>query len=104
PPSRVVLNFGKQSFAQLLCSLSPSGVTLAPASTPFWAFDQEIFEKERTLTAVQGSAAGQARYFAIYGGPGWGFNPNNLVLRCAVRALELSRRRIRHCQKIDWDR
>ena len=61
-----------------------------PASSP-WTLEEEIFEKERTLAAVQGSTAGQARYFAIRGRPGRSFNPNNLVLRCAVWTLELSR-------------
>jgi len=51
-------------------ALSPlrSGATLAPASAPFW-----------TLHARSESAAGQARYFAICGRPGWGFDPNNLL-------------------------
>jgi len=75
----------------------------ASASAPFWTLDQEIFEKERTLTAVQGRAAGQARYYAICSRSARGFGPNDFVPRCAVPTFKWCRKGIRHGQKIDWD-
>jgi hypothetical protein len=48
---------------------------------------------------VQGSAAGQAGYFAICCRSARGFNPNELVPCCAVRTLKLCQWRIKHSHK-----
>jgi hypothetical protein len=57
---------------------------MAPASAPFWTFDQEIFEKELTLATVQRAAAGEAPYFAIFRG----FDANDLIFCGTVRTLK----------------
>jgi hypothetical protein len=61
---------------------------LVPSRAPFWTLDQKIFEKERALTAMQGSTAGYAGYFTICRRAARGFDPNDLVLCRAVRALK----------------
>ena len=50
----VLDHLGLQSFAQyLLCSFADwVYATLVPSRAPFWTLDQEIFEKERALTAM----------------------------------------------------
>jgi|SRR6516162_9093412 len=60
-------------------------------SAPFWTLDQEIFENEFTLTAIHGTAATHACYFAISRRHARGFDPNDLVLCRAVWTLKLCR-------------
>ena len=68
-----------------------SALVTKALSAPFCALDQEIFEKERILTAIQGSTAGQARYFPICNRPGLGFNPNNLAPVMAAGGIVVRR-------------
>ena len=70
-------------FALSLTPVATSGVEL-----PSFPLDQEILENELTLASIEGGTTGHARYFAIYCWPRRGFNPNDLVLSRAVRALK----------------
>jgi hypothetical protein len=58
-------------------SRGQGGGSATATGSPFRTLDQEIFEKERTLAAMQGATAGQARYFAVSSGTARGFNPHN---------------------------
>jgi len=71
--------------------VASSANKLASASAPLWTLDQEIFEEERTLTAMQRATAGEARDFAICSRSGRCFNPDDLVVSRAVRTLKLCR-------------
>jgi hypothetical protein len=61
---------------------------LVPCRAPFWALDEEIFEKERALTAMQRTTAAKARYFTIRCRSWRGFNFNDFVLCIAVRTTK----------------
>ena len=70
-------------------NISDALLDLASASAAFWTLDQEIFKNERILAAMQRATASNAGDFAVCSRTGRGFNPNNLVLCGAVRALKL---------------
>jgi hypothetical protein len=59
-----------------------------PSRTPFWTLDQDIFEKEPALTAMQRNTAAKARYFTIRRRSWWGFNFNDFVLCTAVQTTK----------------
>jgi hypothetical protein len=84
---------GPQNFAR--CLLCYFAEVLAPARAS-GTLDQEIFENKRTFAAVEGSAARYAGYFAVRSRSGRGLNPNDFVLRCAVRTLECGRLGAKH--------
>jgi hypothetical protein len=70
------------------------------SGTSFRTFNQEIFEDEFALAAVEWTAAAKARRFALGCQPWWGFESDNFVLCRADGAMEQRCYRFRHTRKI----